>query len=130
MQKTKTHLTISNISFFPFLLLFSLDDKLGEFYNLQIIKFLVYTKQNKKNGKIKLGLTTSNSNSLFFTFVWLDDKLVDGKLGKFYSLQTLKFTVYLRIKLCDILKQLLLARIIKKSPQLKESLFTFYYSIG
>ena len=42
MQKTKTDLKISNISFFPFLLLFTLDNKLGEFYTLQIIKFTVY----------------------------------------------------------------------------------------
>ena len=41
MQKTKTHLMISSISFFLFLLLFSFDNKLGEFYNLQIIKFTV-----------------------------------------------------------------------------------------
>ena len=33
MQKTKTSLKTSNISFLPFLLLFSLDDKLGEFYS-------------------------------------------------------------------------------------------------
>ena len=42
MQKTKTRLRISNINFSSFLLLFTLDNKLGEFYNLQIIKFLVY----------------------------------------------------------------------------------------
>ena len=41
MQKAKTHLKTSNINFFHFLLLFNLNDKLGEFYNLQIIKFTV-----------------------------------------------------------------------------------------
>ena len=41
MQKTKTRLRTSNISFLPFLLLFNLNDKLGEFYNLQVIKFTV-----------------------------------------------------------------------------------------
>ena len=60
MQKTKTHPKISNISFFPFLLLFNLDDKLGEFYNLQVIKFLGY-----------------------FSFLLLFS--LDNKLGKFYS---------------------------------------------
>ena len=42
MQKTKIRLKTSSISFPPFLLLFDLNGKLGEFYNLQIIKFTVY----------------------------------------------------------------------------------------
>ena len=33
MQKTKTRLKTSNISFFLFLLLFSFDNKLGKFYS-------------------------------------------------------------------------------------------------
>ena len=40
MQKTKTHLKISNISFSPFLLLFSLDSKLGKFYSFANYKIL------------------------------------------------------------------------------------------
>ena len=45
MQKTKTRLTTSNISFFHFLLLFSLNNKLGEFYNFANYKILsIYYK--------------------------------------------------------------------------------------
>ena len=40
MQKTKTHLRTSNISFFPFLLLFSLGGKLGKFYSFANYKIL------------------------------------------------------------------------------------------
>ena len=56
---------ISNISFFLFLLLFSFDNKLGEFYNLQVIKFLDY-----------------------FPFLLLFSH--DHKLGKFYSFANYK----------------------------------------
>ena len=65
MQKTKTHLMISNINFPHFLLLFNFDNKLGEFYNLRVIKFLDY-----------------------FLFLLLFN--LDSKLGKFYSFANYK----------------------------------------
>ena len=40
MQKIKTHLKISNISFSSFLLLFSLDRKLEKFYSFANYKIL------------------------------------------------------------------------------------------
>ena len=40
MQKTKTRLKTSNSNFFTFLLLFSLDGKLGKFYNFPNYKIL------------------------------------------------------------------------------------------
>ena len=67
MQKTKTRLGTSDISFFLFFSLFSFDDKLGEFYNLQIIKFTVYIVNYTKMitvQKIKTRLKTSNIDFL------------------------------------------------------------------
>ena len=43
MQKTKTRVKISNISFSLFLLLFSLENKLGKFYSFANYKILSIT---------------------------------------------------------------------------------------
>ena len=81
MQKTKTHLTISNISFFSFLLLFSIDRKLGKFYSFANYKILiVYTKMIPVQ-KIKTRLETSNIDFLHLEVILV----LTYKLGKFYS---------------------------------------------
>ena len=52
MQKTKTRLTTSNISFFPFLVLFNLDRKLEKFYSFANYKILsIYLNLNNKKGE-------------------------------------------------------------------------------
>ena len=54
MQKTKTRLKTSNISFLHFLLLFSLDDKLGKFYsfaNYKILNIYIYKIKNQEKRK-------------------------------------------------------------------------------